>query len=141
MELVIRPAAILGVAEAAVILRSLETFDVSRGGVWSATPGLWQRFDRPWNGATGSRGTAQLAGSIAVVYDSPRRNEITIYRATVTVAGVAAGWSLARLCDDALMWAGLTLDTCPRAELLAPPRPDPFHLPVQRGERSVPSWR
>ena len=141
MELVIRPAAILGVAEAAVILRSLETFDVARGGVWNATPGLWQRFDRPWNGAAGSRGTAELAGTIAVVYDSPRRNELTIYRATVTVAGVAAGWSLRRLCDDALMWAGLTLDTCPRAELIAPPRPDPFHLPLQPGERQVPSRR
>lgn len=141
MELVIRPAAILGIAEAAVILRSLATFDVSHGGVWSATPGLWQRYDRPWNGSDGTRGTAQPAGSIEVVYDSPRRNEITIYRAAVTVAGVAAGWSLARLCDDALMWAGLTLDTCPRAELITPPRPDPFRLPVQRAERSVPSSR
>ncbi len=123
MELVIRPAAILGVAEAAVILRSLETFDVSRGGVWSATPGMWQRFDRPWNGAHGSRGTAALAGTIAVVYDSPRRYAITIYRATITTFGAEHGWSVEGLCDEALSYGGYTLAECPRADLKPPPRP------------------
>lgn len=141
MDLVIRPAAVLGIAAAAEIIRALERHDVAKGGVWSATPGMWQRFDRPWDGESGGRGRAQLAGSIAVVYDEPRRNEITIYRANVTAAGLAAGWTVERLCDDALSWAGLTLATCPRADLKAPPRPDPFHLPAQRGALSVPSWR
>lgn len=132
MDLVIRPAAVLGIAAATEILRALEHHDVTRGGVWSATPGMWQRFDRPWNGAGGSRGTAQLAGSMAVIYDEPRRNEITIYRATVTPAGAELGWDADRLCDDALAWVGLTLATCPRADLKAPPRADPFRLPAQR---------
>lgn len=139
MELVIRPAAVLGIAAATEIIRALERHDVAKGGVWSATPGMWQRYDRPWDVAGGLRGNAQLAGSIAVIYDEPRRNEITIYRVNVTPAGLAAGWTVERLCDDALTWAGLTLATCPRAELTAPPRSDPFHVPSQRGALSVPS--
>ena len=139
MDLVIRPAAVLGIAEANQILRALESQDVALGGVWSATPGVWQRFDKPWDGENGSRGTARLVGSVAVVYDAPRRHEITIYRATVTEAGVAAGWDVERLCDDALGWSGLTLGTCPRAELFNAPLPDPFRLPVQRGGSRVPS--
>jgi hypothetical protein len=141
MELVIRPAAVLGIAAAAEVLRALERLDVARGGVWSATPGMWQRYDRPWNAPCGGRGTAELAGSMAVVYDEPRRNEITVYRANITPAGLAAGWTVERLCDDALSWAGLTLATCPRADLKAPPRADPFHVPAQRSALSVPSWR
>lgn len=132
MEVVIRPAAVLGIAAATEILTTLERNDVARGGVWSATPGMWQRFDKPWNGVGGTRGTAELVGSIAVIYDEPRRNEITIYRANVTPNGVAAGWTVDKLCDDALTWAGLTLATCPRAELKAPPARDPFRVPAQR---------
>ena len=141
MDAVIRPAAVLGIAAATDILRALERLDVSNGGVWSATPGMWQRFDRPWNGPGGGRGTAQLAGSIAVIYDEPRRNEITIYRATVTPAGVELGWTVERLCDDALTWAGLTLATCPRAALKAPPTSDPFRAAARSGGVSVPSPR
>lgn len=141
MDVVIRPAAVLGIAEATQILRALERQDVARGGVWSATPGVWQRFDRPWDGEAGSRGAARLVGSIAVVYDAPRRHEITIYRATVTDAGQAAGWDVERLCDDALAWAGLTLGTCPRAELANAAPADPFRLPIQRGASRVPSRR
>ena len=132
MDLVIRPAAVLGIAAATEIVRALERDDVAKGGVWSATPGMWQRFDKPWSGFGGGRGTAELVGSIAVIYDEPRRNEITIYRATVTPFGAANGWTVERLCDDALSWAGLTLATCPRADLKAPPRADPFHVPAQR---------
>lgn len=132
MDVVIRPAAVLGIAAATEIVSALERLDVSRGGVWSATPGMWQRFDMPWNGFGGGKGTAQLVGSIAVIYDEPRRNEITIFRATVTPYGVEAGWNVERLCDDALTWAGLTLATCPRADLKPPPRADPFRVPAQR---------
>ena len=139
----IRPAAVLGIAAATEVVRALERNDVGRGGVLSATPGMWQRYDQPWNGPAGSRGAAALAGSIAVIYDEPRRNEITIYRVNVTTHGIAAGWTVERLCDDALSWVGLTLATCPRADLVAPPRPDPFHLrmPAQRGADPVPQRR
>lgn len=143
MEAVIRPAAVLGVAAATEVLSILERNDVSRGGVWSATPGMWQRYDRPWDGESGLRGNSVLVGSIAVIYDEPRRNEITIYRVNVTPHGTEAGWTVERLCDDALSWVGLTLATCPRADLVAPPRPDPFHvrMPTPRGPESVPTWR
>src|SRR4051794_33207802 len=80
-EASIRPAAILPIDAATQIVSALEKLDVSKGGVWNATPGVWQRYDRSWDGPAGSRGTAELVGSIAVVYDRPRRHEITVYKA------------------------------------------------------------
>ena len=141
MEAVIRPAAVLGVGAATEILSALARYDVAAGGVWSATPGMWQRYDRPWNGPGGGRGTAQLAGSIAVIYDEPRRNEITIYRVNVTAAGVAAGWTVERLCDDALTWVGLTLGDLParRAHRSTAGGSVPHSL-RNATPRSVPSW-
>lgn len=126
IEEVIRPSAILSEANAARVIRELEMRDVSRGGVWNATPAVWQRFDRPWDGPGGARGSAQLMGSVAVVYDSPSRYQITIYKVTLTETGVAHGYTVERLCDEALAYAGLTLATCPRTELAPPPVPDPF---------------
>lgn len=132
-EASIRPAAVLPIDAATRIVAALEQLDVSRGGVWNATPGVWQRYDRPWDGPLGSRGTAELVGSIAVVYDRPRRNEITVYKATLTAAGRLQGWTTDRICNDALGYAGLTLASCPRDELTEPPASDPFKgIPRQR---------
>jgi hypothetical protein len=122
---VIRPSAVLREVAARQVVAELERRDVARGGVWSATPGLWQRYDVPFDGVGGTRGSAQLVGSIAAVYGSPSRYDITIYRVTTTEAGRAAGWTVEALCDDALQYADLTLATCPRTEL-ASPAPDPF---------------
>jgi hypothetical protein len=126
---IIRPAAILREAEASRVVAALESEDVSTGGVWNAAPGLWQRYDRPWDGPGGMVGSAHLVGTIGVMYGAPTRHEITIYRATVSPAGVHEGWTVERLVDDALRHAGLTLAELPRAELATPPRPDPFHKP------------
>jgi hypothetical protein len=123
---VIRPSAVLGEAAARAVVRELESRDVSRGGVWSASSGVWQRYDVPWNGVGGTRGSAQLVGTIAAVYGTPNKYDITIYRVTITSAGSEAGWTVEALCDDALQYADLTLATCPRAALVAPPAPDPF---------------
>lgn len=123
---VIRPSAVLDERAAREVVRELEYRDVARGGVWSASPGLWQRYDQPWNGVPSGRGSAVLVGSIGAVYGTPSKYDITLYRATVTVAGQELRWTVEGLCDDALQYAGLTLATCPRAELVAPPRPDPF---------------
>lgn len=123
---VIRPSAVLGEAAARSVLRELESRDVSRGGVWSASSGVWQRYDGPWNGVGGTRGSAQLLGTVAAVYGTPNKYDITIYRVTTTEHGRQCGWSVERLCDDALQYADLTLATCPRAALVAPPTPDPF---------------
>jgi hypothetical protein len=125
--LVLRPAAVLAHRAAAKVVSELERLDVGRDGVWSATSGLWQRYDQVWDGPGGTRGNAELVGSIGVMYDAPHRNQITIYRVVVTPAGEQAGWTVERLCDDALSWAGLTLASCPRAELATAPRADPFH--------------
>ena len=131
-EASIRPAAILPIDAATRIVAALEQLDVSRGGVWNATPGVWQRYDRPWDGPLGSRGSAELVGSIAVVYDRPRRNEITVYKATLTAAGRIGGWTTDTICNDALAYAGLTLASCPRDELVEPPRSDPFAAGIPR---------
>lgn len=124
---VIRPAAVLDQRTAARVRADLERLDVSRGGVWNAGSSLWQRYDKPWDGPSGGRGSAVLVGSIAVMYDAPHRHQITIYKVSLTPAGLAQGWTVDALCDDALSWAGLTLESCPRAELAAPPTGDPFH--------------
>ena len=123
---VIRPSAVLGEKAAREVVRELERRDVSRGGVWNASPGLWQRYDLPWNGVPTGPGTAQLVGSIGAVYGTPGRYDITIYRVTTTAHGRATGWEVERLCDDALQYADLTLATCPRTQLVSPPMPDPF---------------
>lgn len=123
---VIRPSAVLGEKAAREVVQELERRDVSKGGVWNASPGLWQRYDVAWNGPGGGPGEAKLVGSIAAVYGTPSKYDITIYRVTTTEHGRVAGWTVEALCDDALQHAGLTLATCPRAGLAAPPLPDPF---------------
>jgi hypothetical protein len=125
---VIRPAAVVPEAAASAIVRALETLDVSRGGVWNASPTVWQRYSGPWDGPGATRGSAELVGTIAVAYETPVRHHITVYRVTVTEAGADQGWTVDQLCDEALGYGGLTLDDCPRAELKAPPLADPFRL-------------
>jgi hypothetical protein len=122
---VIRPAAIIPEREAREILVGLADRDVSVGGLWRAEPQRWQRYDRPWDGVDGP-GTSQLLGTIQVIYGSPTRFEVTVYRVTVTPRGDDEGWTVSRLCDEALELGGLTLATCPRATLAEPPKP--FHL-------------
>ena len=124
--LVLRPAAVLDHRVAARLLAELERRDVSRGGLWVASASLWQRYDQPWDGGHGGRGDAQLIGSIGVMYDAPTRQQITMYRVTLTTGGLAKGWTVEAICDDALSWVGLTLDSCPRAELATAPAADPF---------------
>ncbi len=123
---VIRPSAVLNERAARSVLSELENRDVSRGGVWSASSGVWQRYDVTWDGVGGTRGSSKLVGTVAAVYGTPGRYDITIYRVTTSEHGRTAGWDVDRLCDDALQFAGLTLATCPRAALVAPPLPDPF---------------
>lgn len=126
---VIRPSAVLQEKPAQEVLRELEYRDVSRGGVWNASVGLWQRYDHPWNGEPTGPGTAKVVGSIGTVYGTPGKYDITIYRVTLSEHGVATGWSVESLTDDALQHAGLTLATCPRTGLASPPMPDPFKRP------------
>ncbi len=122
---VIRPAAIIPETAARIIVRELEARSPANGGVWTATTRVWNRYQAPGADEHGTP-TAPLVGRMEVAYGTPTRYEITIYRATLTSIGTAAGWTVESLCDDALQHAGLTLATCPRAALVAPPTPDPF---------------
>ena len=123
---VIRPAAILPENATREVLMQLALNDVRVGGLWQADPAVWRRFDRPWDGEDGGPGSAGLLGTIQVAYGVPTRYEITIFRVTVSQLGDESGWSVSSLCDEAIGYGGLTLDTCPRAALAAPPRPFRF---------------
>lgn len=123
---VIRPAAILPEGATRAVLMQLALNDVRVEGLWQADPAVWRRYDRPWDGEDGGPGHAALLGTIQVAYGVPTRYEITIFRVTVSALGDQIGWTVTSLCDEALGYGGLTLDTCPRASLAAPPRPFRF---------------
>lgn len=123
---VIRPAAVLRAVEGERVVDALKNLDVADGGVWNVNPGMWQRYDKPWDGLGGMAGSSKLVGTIGSAYGSPTRYDITIYRATITAHGSDLGWTVDTLCNDALGYAGLTLETCTRAELFNPPAADPF---------------
>jgi hypothetical protein len=124
---VIRPAAVIPEEAARTILMALALRDVRVDGPWEAEPSVWRRFDQAWNGAGVTPGTAELLGTIQIAYGVPTRYEITLFRATITKLGSQRGWSVSDLCNEALGFGGLTLDTCPRADLKPPPRPFRFH--------------
>jgi hypothetical protein len=139
-EQIIRPSAIVPEDAAAKIVAALSAGDVSRGGVWNASVSVWQLYDRPWVGVAGMRGDSQLIGSIAVVYDSPARHQITIYKVNISDYGHSLGWTVDRLCDSALGYAALTLASCPRAHMVSPPPPDPFRRPEPVRTPVTSSW-
>jgi hypothetical protein len=128
---VIRPAAVVDERRARQILDALRRDDVASGGVWSSSTALWQRFDRPWDGAGGTRGSANLVGSVFVTYNRPAQHWVTLYRVTVSEHGARTGWSVDQLADELLAACGLTLATCPRDDLAAAPRRDPFKVAPQ----------
>ena len=70
-----------------------------------------------------SRGRLSWWGRSQVAYGTPSRYEITLYRATITRLALAHGWTVQILCDEALGFGGLDLDSCPRADLKDPPKP------------------
>jgi hypothetical protein len=108
------PAAVLRPFEVDQVIAALRLRDVAVGGVWSASPGVWQRWDRGWDGPGGMPGTAQAVGTIGAAYGVPVRGDIAIIRGAVTAHGHELGWTVESLCNDVLGHAGLTLDTCAR---------------------------
>jgi hypothetical protein len=123
---VIRPAAVLPEEAARCVLMELALRDVRAGGHWWSEPSVWRRYDRQWDGPSSDPGSARLLGTIQVAYGVPTRYEITIFRATITAHGNERGWTVETLCNEALGFGGLTLGTCPRADLKPPPRPFRF---------------
>lgn len=122
---IIRPAAIVPEVAARAILVDLSLNDARNGGLWLASPSMWTRFDRAWDTAT-APGSAEQVGTVHVAYGTPTRYDITVYRVTVTVHGARTGWTVENLTDDALAAGGLTLASCPRANLPEPPKPFRF---------------
>jgi hypothetical protein len=122
---VIRPAAIIPETAARLIVRELEARSPAAGGVWTTTTREWNRWQAPGVDEHGHP-TAPLLGRLEVAYGTPTRYEITIYRATLTSLGTAAGWTVEDLCDEPLALGGLRLSTCPRASLRPPPKPFRF---------------
>jgi hypothetical protein len=118
---VIRPAAVLPESAARTVLVELAVRDVRCDGHWWSSPVLWQRWDRPWD-THEEAGSSLLIGSIQVTYGSPTKYAITIFRATITRNGADQGWNVESLCDEALGFGGLTLSSCPRADLQPPPK-------------------
>jgi hypothetical protein len=119
---VIRPAAVLPEMSAREVLFALSMLDARDGGEWISEPASWSLYDQAWT-SPNEQGPAQLIGTMHVAYGTPTRYEITIFRATVTAFGMAQGWDVVSLCDRALVHAGLSLASCPRAQLSPPPRP------------------
>lgn len=115
-DVVVRPAAVINEAAARQVVAWLDAHSLEHGGLWSVgtSTGIWQRYDRPWNGAFGARGEAQLVGTVYVTYDRPRRFEVVIHRVQVTDLGLMAGWTTSKLVDEILSTVGLSLATCPR---------------------------
>jgi hypothetical protein len=118
---VIRPAAIVPEDSARRVMMELALHDVRMGGQWWSEPTLWKRFDKPWDGADGGAGSAELLGTMQIAYGVPTRYEITIFRATITRIGGQHGLTVNSLCDEALSFGSLTLATCPRADMSPPP--------------------
>lgn len=132
---VIRPAAVLMEAAARDILAGLAEDDVREGGKWLTSPGVWQRYDTCWPAGSREPGPAKHLGTIRSIYDSPQRYSVTIFRASITPEGLAGGWTVDSLCDDALKHAGLTLAECPRAALS--PIPQPFRQDTDASSRQA----
>ena len=122
----VRPAIVLPDREARNLLHVAEREDVSRGGCFSAGPAGVQVWSGPWDGAGGSRGTAEHLGSVDWSYDTPNRHYITVYRVLVTVTGVAAGFTPADILRHVLELGGLTAGGEVTLAMEAPPARDPF---------------
>ena len=119
---VIRPAAILREDVGRRVLVELALHNVRMGGLWWSEPTNWRRYGSPWDGADDGPGSAQLLGTMQIAYGVPTRFDITIFRATITRTGQHHGWTVNGLCNEALAFGGLSLSTCPRADLSPPPK-------------------
>jgi len=99
--------------------------DVGLDGRFSAGPAGIQVWDGPFNGPSGTHGTASHLGSVDWSYDTPAKHYVTIYRVMVTQAGVDAGETTLSILTAVLALGGLSADGT-RITLPTPPARDPF---------------
>ncbi len=121
----VRPSLVLAERESRELLAVAARQDVGLGGSFSAGPAGIQVWDGPFNGPSGTHGTAVHLGSVDWSYDTPAKHYVTIYRVMVTQAGVEAGVTTLSIMTRVLALGGLPADGN-RITLPAPPPRDPF---------------
>jgi hypothetical protein len=121
----VRPALVVPERETRELLAAANRNDVSIGGPFSAGPAGVQVWDGPFNGPSGSHGTAKHLGSVDWSYDTPAKHYVTIYRVMITQAGIEAGETTYSVLTKVLGLAGLDADGS-RITLPVPPARDPF---------------
>jgi hypothetical protein len=121
----VRPSLVLAERESRELLAVAARQDVGLGGPYSAGPAGIQVWDGPFNGPSGTHGTAVHLGSVDWSYDTPAKHYVTIYRVMVTQAGVEAGVTTLSIMTRVLALGGLPADGN-RISLPVPPPRDPF---------------
>lgn len=121
----VRPSLVLAERESRELLAAAARQDVGLDGRFSAGPAGIQVWDGPFNGASGTHGTAVHLGSVDWSYDTPAKHYVTIYRVMVTQSGVDTGESTYSILGTVLALGGLTADGN-RISLPMPPARDPF---------------
>ena len=121
----VRPSLVLAERESRELLASAGRNDVGLDGRFSAGPAGIQVWDGPFNGPSGTHGTAVHLGSVDWSYDTPAKHYVTIYRVMVTQSGVDTGESTYSILGTVLALGGLTADGN-RISLPMPPARDPF---------------
>jgi hypothetical protein len=121
----VRPALVVPERETRELLAAANRNDVGIGGPYSAGPAGVQVWDGPFNGPSGSHGTAKHLGSVDWSYDTPAKHYVTIYRVMITQAGIEAGETTYSILTRVLGLAGLDADGT-RITLPVPPARDPF---------------
>ncbi len=121
----VRPALVLAERETRELLAAANRNDVGAEGRFSAGPAGIQLWDGPFNGPSGTHGTALHLGSVDWSYDTPTKHYVTIYRVMVTQEGIDAGLSTYTVLATVLALSGLSADGT-RVSMPAPPARDPF---------------
>lgn len=121
----VRPALVLAERETRELLATAGRNDVGQDGRFAAGPAGIQVWDGPFNGPSGTHGTAHHLGSVDWSYDTPAKHYVTIYRVMVTQAGVDAGETTYSILSAVLGLGGLSSDGT-RISLPIPPARDPF---------------
>src|SRR4051794_23193092 len=121
----IRPALVLAEADARQLIQAADSHGVRTGGHFLAGPLGIQLWSGPFDGPDGTPGSALHFGSIDWSYDTPVKHYATIYRSTVTTAGVNAGETTASVLARVLALCGIGAGG-ERVTVPIPPPRDPF---------------
>ena len=121
----VRPSLVLAERESRELLAAAALHDVGIEGRFSAGPAGIQVWDGPFNGPSGTHGSAVHLGSVDWSYDTPAKHYVTIYRVMITQAGIEAGETTYSVLTKVLGLAGLDADGS-RITLPTPPARDPF---------------